>query len=287
MKLNYKPSVAHHRANIEMTQEFDKTPLQSSPQSPLRAPKYIALIPAAGVGTRMGGDLPKQYLSLAGKSVLQHTVDSFLANASIDHIYVVVSEFDAYADAAMALPDDSSTLIEKLHILRCGGASRQETVRNGLRCIAQMQDLADSDWVLVHDAARPGLSSELIDKLIQEIGQDQNGGLLAMPVVDTVKRCQNGRTETISRDGLWLAQTPQMFPYGQLCDALDAASKRGIAMTDEASAMEAIGHHPRLIVGSSDNRKLTMPDDLEFLQMVIQRETKKNKEKTESLKNEK
>lgn len=218
----------------------------------------------------MESDIPKQYLKLAGHSILQHAVNSFLTNSTIETVYVVVSETDVNVDTALA---DH----HKLHVLRCGGASRQETVRNGLRCIAQMQDLAYSDWILVHDAARPGLTSELIDQLITKVGQDQSGGLLALPVVDTVKRSHAGRTETISRAALWLAQTPQMFGFGLLCDALDAASKGGIAVTDEASAIEAFGHHPQLVIGHGNNRKLTLPEDLAFFEMLIDRKLELSK----------
>lgn len=211
--------------------------------------RYVALIPAAGVGARMGGQTPKQYLTIAGQTILRHTVQAFLAAPQISHTYVVVSKEDAYVN-------DALSNLNGVTILRCGGASRRDSVTNGLYAIAD--HIGANDWVLVHDAARPGLTPALISKLIDEVGSSDTGGILALPVVDTMKRFANGKVETISREGMWLAQTPQMFRYALLRDALDLATE----VTDEASAIEAAGKVPLLIEGHARNLKVTLPADL-------------------------
>lgn len=229
----------------------------ATPQSSvIPSVRYVALIPAAGVGARMGGAVPKQYLTIAGKTILQHTLEVFLAAQQIDHVYVVVSAQDAYVDDILLASD-------RLSFLRCGGATRRDSVGNGLAAMAAM---GPDDWVLVHDAARPGLTVELIDKLISEVGTHAVGGLLALPVVDTVKRLQDGKLETVARAGLWLAQTPQMFRYQLLCDALALASE----VTDEASAIEAAGYTPLLVEGQARNMKLTVPDDIALMQLHLE-----------------
>ncbi|BBB66740.1 2-C-methyl-D-erythritol 4-phosphate cytidylyltransferase [Undibacterium sp. YM2] len=219
-------------------------------------PRYVTLIPAAGVGSRMVATRPKQYMRIGSKSVLQHTVDAFLKFSKIQHTYVVVSPDDAYVDEYLAKA-------ENLSVLRCGGASRRDTVRNGLSELAST--LSNQDWVLVHDAARPGLTSGLLQHLIDSVADDAVGGLLALPVVDTVKRVENGKVQTIPRDGLWLAQTPQMFRYQLLCEALDAADQ----VTDEASAIEAAGHVPILVEGHVRNMKLTLPSDMALITQYL------------------
>lgn len=220
--------------------------------------KYVALIPAAGVGARMGTSSPKQYLDLAGTSVLQRTVNCFLASPQIDHIFVVVSSDDAYIDQAL-------TAHPKLTILNCGGMTRRDTVQNGLEVIQKFSHYQDSDLVLVHDAARPGLTPALVGKLIDAVGDDVNGGLLALPVVDTVKRRNGNGIETVERKDLWLAQTPQLFSIGLLSRALELA----IEVTDEASAVETLGYRPQLVEGAMRNRKLTVPEDLELLTLFF------------------
>lgn len=223
--------------------------------------KYYALIPAAGVGSRMGLNIPKQYLHIAGQSVLQHTIDGFLSADEIEHVFVVVSADDAFID-------DQVKPHERVTILRCGGATRSESVSNGLQAMQALQtahNIRATDFILVHDAARPGINATLIQQLINAVKPQDIGGLLALPVVDTVKRLHNGVVETISREGLWLAQTPQMFSYELLCHALDAAPD----MTDEASAVEALGLSPILVEGHACNRKLTLPNDEEFLRPYL------------------
>jgi 2-C-methyl-D-erythritol 4-phosphate cytidylyltransferase len=223
----------------------------------MRFPSFVALIPAAGVGARMGGKIPKQYAPLAGKPMLQHVIDVFCSAPQIDHVYVVVSAGDEFIDA-LSLP-------ERCTVLRCGGDTRQASVTNGLQAMADAID--PDDWVLVHDAARPGLTVALIDKLIAFVREDEVGGLLALPVVDTVKHSDgHGRAErTVSRELLWAAQTPQMFRHRLLLDAMQRVSD----ITDEASAIEALGLHPKLVEGSPRNFKVTLPEDVSIAELHL------------------
>jgi 2-C-methyl-D-erythritol 4-phosphate cytidylyltransferase len=221
------------------------------------AARYVALIPAAGVGARMAASGPKQYMALAGKPMLRHTIDAFLSSQLISHVYIVVSPDDGLIDSVV--PAAGVT------VLRCGGASRLESVQNALRQLSEV--LGAQDWVLVHDAARPGLNAALIEKLITTIGGDAVGGLLALPVVDTVKRAAS-KVSTVSRDGLWLAQTPQMFRYRLLCDALAAATDASV-ITDDASAVEAMGLSPKLVEGHPRNLKVTLPADIRIAEMYL------------------
>jgi 2-C-methyl-D-erythritol 4-phosphate cytidylyltransferase len=227
------------------------------------SPRYVALIPAAGVGARMAAGGPKQYIDVGGKPMLRHTVDAFLSSPLVDHTYVVVSEGDSYVGDVLP----ASVLAQgKVSVLRCGGATRMDSVQNGLRQLAAT--LADDDWVLVHDAARPGLDAGLIEKLITTVGRDPVGGLLALPVVDTVKRNGGATVQTVARDGLWLAQTPQMFRYRLLCKALAAATDAS-AITDDASAVEAMGLSPKLVEGHPRNLKVTLPADIRIAEMYL------------------
>lgn len=262
MSVNYKRCTSTATCILEMAQQSSDlsdfpSNLHGESSNGVK-PKYVALIPAAGVGARMASNVPKQYLDLAGKSVLQRTVDCFLACPEIDQIFVVVSAEDAFVDDALAEH-------KKLTVLNCGGATRRDTVQNGLEVIRKFSHYQDCDQILVHDAARPGLTPALVSKLIEAVGDDVNGGLLALPVVDTVKRSVADQVETIDRTNLWLAQTPQMFSLGLLSRALEMA----IEVTDEASAIETIGYRPKLIEGAMRNRKLTVPEDLEFLKLFF------------------
>ena len=224
-----------------------------------QAPRYFALIPAAGVGARMAANGPKQYLQVGGKPMLRHTIDAFLSSPLIAHTYVVVSPDDGQIDAVIRSGGSVT-------VLRCGGATRMASVQNALRQLGEL--LQPLDWVLVHDAARPGLNAALINKLITSVGDDPVGGLLALPVVDTVKRSGAGPVATVPRDGLWLAQTPQMFRYRLLCDALAAATDAS-AITDDASAVEALGQSPRLVEGHPCNLKVTLPADIRIAEMYL------------------
>ncbi|MGX9734181.1 2-C-methyl-D-erythritol 4-phosphate cytidylyltransferase [Janthinobacterium aestuarii] len=222
--------------------------------------RYFALIPAAGVGARMEAGSPKQYLPIAGKPMLRHALDAFLASPLIAHTYVVVSADDGVIDTVV--PEYGVT------VLRCGGATRMESILNGLR--AMHGSIAAHDQVLVHDAARPGLTPALIEKLITEVGEHPAGGLLALPVVDTVKRAGQGglSAQTVPRDGLWLAQTPQMFSYALLHKALSEAPDPQ-AITDDASAIEALGLAPRLVEGHPRNLKVTLPRDIHTAELYL------------------
>lgn len=221
----------------------------------------IALVPAAGVGARAGGDRPKQYRLLKGQPMLRLAVQALLADPRIAQVRVAVSEGDGWVDDALrGLP--------RTVWRACGGPTRADTVA---RALAD-SGAADSDWVLVHDAARPGLPAEALARLIDACLQDPVGGLLAMPVPDTVKQAKSeadGReivARTVDREGLWLAQTPQMFRAGMLREALAAALAGGAAITDEASAMEAAGRTPRLVRGHTRNFKVTWPDDFDLME---------------------
>ena len=223
-----------------------------------QAPRYVALIPAAGVGARMAANGPKQYMPIAGKPMLRHTLEAFLSSELITHTFVVVSAGDEHIDEVAP---------RGVGVLRCGGATRMESVRNALDALEG--ELRDDDWVLVHDAARPGLNAELIARLIGAVGVDPVGGLLALPVVDTVKR-DGAAVTTVARDGLWLAQTPQMFRYRLLRDALAAATDPAV-ITDDASAVEALGLSPRLVEGHPCNLKVTLPADVRIAEMYLAR----------------
>lgn len=205
---------------------------------------------------------PKQYMTIAGQPMLRHTLNAFLNSPLIERTCVVVSADDAQIDAVAP---------KGVLVLRCGGATRMASVLNGLRALAG--ELREDDWVLVHDAARPGLTAALIARLVDAVGNDPVGGLLALPVVDTVKRtgCAQDGTQhmsTVARDGLWLAQTPQMFRYRLLRDALAAATDPD-AITDDASAIEALGYAPRLVEGHPCNLKVTRPADVRIAEMYL------------------
>jgi 2-C-methyl-D-erythritol 4-phosphate cytidylyltransferase len=222
--------------------------------------RYFALIPAAGVGARMEAGSPKQYLAIAGKPMLRHALDAFLASPLIAHTYVVVSAEDGVIDTVV--PEQGVT------VLRCGGATRMETILNALQAL--QGSLSAHDQVLVHDAARPGLTPALIEKLISEVGEHPAGGLLALPVVDTVKRAGQGSlsAQTVPRDHLWLAQTPQMFSYALLHRALSEAPDPH-AITDDASAVEALGLAPKLVEGHPRNLKVTLPRDIHTAELYL------------------
>ena len=230
---------------------------------------YHALVPAAGSGSRMGAQaalthsVPKQYLPLAGRPMIRHALSALNASPAIAHVFVVLAPNDTlWPQAEMA------DLGGKLRVLRCGGETRAQSVTNGLRAMAAELGDIDEDWVLVHDAARPCLTVAMIEKLIAEVGQDEAGGLLAVPVADTLKRAYDGGhvVETVSRENLWQAQTPQMFRHRLLLEALDFAPQ----VTDEASAIEALGLSPRLVAADASNLKVTYPLDLQFAEWILQ-----------------
>jgi 2-C-methyl-D-erythritol 4-phosphate cytidylyltransferase len=223
-------------------------------------PSYYALVPAAGSGARFGSGIPKQYLPLAGRPVIHHALDALCRCERIERVWVVLSPNDLWWDA-----HDWSSLGAKLVALRCGGATRAESVVNGLAAVGRC--VTDDDWMLVHDAARPGLSQALLAGLCEALRDDPVGGLLAVPVADTLKRADAGRrvAATEPREGLWQAQTPQMFRYGLLRRALEARR----AFTDEAGAVEAMGCQPRLVQSDATNFKVTYPADMELAESIL------------------
>jgi 2-C-methyl-D-erythritol 4-phosphate cytidylyltransferase len=221
--------------------------------------EYFALVPAAGSGSRMGSDLPKQYIELAGRPMIWHALTTLCANPNIKTVFVVLAPEDEHFKRY-----DWSPCSDKLVPLYCGGATRAESVANGLLAA----DLNADDWILVHDAARPCLSRHLLARLINELRDDDVGGILAVPVADTLKRANSNQRidQTEDRNGLWQAQTPQMFPAGLLAQAL--AQTR--SFTDEASAVEALGLHPKLIESDSSNFKVTFPQDIRLAELWLQ-----------------
>lgn len=225
--------------------------------------RYWAVVPAAGVGKRMGADRPKQYLPLAGKTVIEHTLERLLAAAAWQGIAVSIGEEDPYWPE---LPVAGHPQIQRAR----GGRERADSVLNGLEHI---HDRArDEDWVLVHDAARPCLTAEDVQKLIATLQDEPVGGILALPVSDTLKRVENGAiVATVDRSAIWRALTPQMFRYGLLRHALLDAAAKGAAVTDEASALELLGHRPAIVEGRPDNLKITRPEDLDLAEFYLGR----------------
>lgn len=214
-----------------------------------------AVIPAAGVGARMQADRPKQYLEVAGKSILEHTLRSFDKHPEIQGIMLVISEDDAY------WPDLDVQLDTPLYIAP-GGEERCHSVLSGLSAL--QSHAKPSDWVLVHDAARPCLRQSDLSKLIDTLNDHPVGGLLALPVRDTLKRGgkNDAVEETVNRDQLWHALTPQMFRLADLHQALSDVIANDRIVTDEAQAIEMMGRSPRLVEGYPDNVKVTRPFDL-------------------------
>ena len=227
-------------------------------------PRYHAIVPAAGSGSRFGAALPKQYLPLCGRPMIFHALHTLAQHPKIDRVWVVLSPGDQEWQKY-----DWQALGAKLDTVYCGGATRAESVTNGLR--AAETALADDDWVLVHDAARPCLDARLLDDLIECLANDPVGGLLATPVADTLKRADaEGRAAaTEPRAGLWQAQTPQMFRAGLLREALQKAQDNAADITDEASAVERLGLRPRLVPSASNNFKVTYPADFRLAERLL------------------
>jgi 2-C-methyl-D-erythritol 4-phosphate cytidylyltransferase len=222
--------------------------------------RNFALVPAAGSGTRMGDDLPKQYHLLAGRPMLRHALEVLCASPLIQRVFVVLAERDDIWERF-----DWSELGVKLSVLRCGGPTRAGSVLNGLLALSAFAK--PDDWVLVHDAARPCLSSAQLDRLIEQVGHDEVGGILAVPVADTLKQSgQDGRIDaTVPREPLWQAQTPQMFRYGLLREALEQSG----VVTDESGALEALGYRPLLVSADASNLKVTYPADLALAEIIL------------------
>ena len=221
--------------------------------------RYHALIPSAGKGSRFRNDLPKQYWMLEGKPVLVHGLERLAAAFPVAQTCVAVSPDDRWYDETIgALPAVTP--------LRCGGATRAETVRNAL---SAMTGVGDDDWILIHDAVRPCVDAASLSRLREELTDEAVGGLLAVPVVGTLKRSNEDRRSvaTEPRDGLWSAQTPQMFRFGVLRRALERPD--ALHCTDEAQAVEALGMAPKLVMGDSANLKITYPGDLALAAAIM------------------
>jgi 2-C-methyl-D-erythritol 4-phosphate cytidylyltransferase len=225
-------------------------------------PKTFALVPAAGQGTRMGDALPKQYLPVAGRPMMFHSLEALAAVGRIDHVIAILSPLDRHWGA-----HDWSAFPDKIEAIFAGGASRGQSVARALEVLEAR--VAPDDWILVHDAARPCLATELVEQFLDEVGDDPVGGLLAMPLADTLKRAQESMRvgETVPREGLWRAQTPQMFRYATL--------RRGLAKspdaTDESQAVESVGQMPRIVQGENANLKVTFAEDLPLAEMILSR----------------
>ncbi|CAD5108302.1 2-C-methyl-D-erythritol 4-phosphate cytidylyltransferase [Zestomonas carbonaria] len=222
-------------------------------------PEFWAVIPAAGIGSRMRADRPKQYLELAGRTILEHTLGCFLDHPRLRRLVVSLAADDPWWPGLACAGDPR---IERV----AGGKERADSVLNALARLAEL-GAGDDDWVLVHDAARPNLSAFDLDLLLAELADDPVGGLLAVPARDTLKRAgPDGRVrETVDRSVIWQAYTPQMFRFAALYRALSDALVAGVAITDEASALEWAGQAPRLVEGRADNLKITRPEDLDWL----------------------
>ena len=234
------------------------------------SPNYWAVVPAAGIGKRMGVAIPKQYLQLHGCTVIEHTLSRLCRHSHISAVVVALGAEDEHWPAVADRLANQCTLITTV-----GGVERCHSVYNGLLKLADQA--RDDDWVLVHDAARPCLHHNDIDRLIATLVDHAVGGLLGVPVADTMKRTneQGDVIATVSRDNLWRAMTPQMFRYGLLKAALADALVGNVIVTDEAAAIERAGHTPRMVECRADNIKITRPEDLTLAEMYMAKQAAK------------
>ncbi len=232
-------------------------------------PKFWSVVPAAGIGTRMKADVPKQYLPLAGRMVIEHTLESLCSHKSISGVVVAHAPDDEHLQHLKLNCSMALMMVE-------GGAERCHSVLNGLNKLSEQAD--DNDWVLVHDAARPCVRVSDIDKLINSLKGHKVGGLLGIPVRDTMKRSDTESSvyETVERAGLWHAHTPQMFRLAMLKEALEDALDNSVLVTDEAAAMERKGHHPLMVEGHADNIKITRPEDLMLAEFYLKQQNEKS-----------
>ena len=224
--------------------------------------KFWVIIPASGIGSRMNADRPKQYLPLNGKTVLENTLDCFIRHPRISGVIVAISADDEYWSKLNFKTERPVITVE-------GGAERCHSVLNALQ---GLKDLAeDHDWVLVHDAARPCLNNSDLDKLLITMATHPVGGLLGVPVHDTIKKVDsvNVVESTVDREYLWRALTPQMFRYGMLRDALNLALADDYLVTDDASAIEHAGYAPLMLEGHAGNIKITRPEDLALAEFYL------------------
>ena len=235
--------------------------------------RYWSVVPCAGIGLRMDAQMPKQYLKIANKTLIEHTLNTLLKFSSFKKIVVVVSEED--------------TCWKTLEILRhpnvivtIGGEERFHSVLNGLEVLLRNTDIADNDWVVVHDAVRPCLRLSDFHKLVARVIDYDVGGLLGVPVTDTLKRTinQDAVVETLKRNTLWHALTPQMFRFCILMDSMKQALEDRVVITDESSAVEYAGYQPVIVEGHNDNIKVTGVGDLQLASFYIAQQLEMNKE---------
>lgn len=223
--------------------------------------RYWAVVPAAGTGQRFGQEIAKQYLQIAGQAVMQHSLNRLCQALPLSACVVPISAEDRYAQQL------TYDYPEQIRFVQ-GGAERMDSVLAGLLSLAGQA--AVDDWVLVHDVARPCVTAECLQQLLQELSDDRVGGILAVPVRDTLKQVtQQQIISTVPRDGMWQAQTPQMFRYGCLVQALQDAVAAGVTVTDEASAMQWAGYTVQVVQGRSDNIKITYPEDLALAAAIL------------------
>lgn len=234
----------------------------------MKAESIWAVVPAAGTGSRMQAAIPKQYLPLSGRPILLRTLERLCAFPGLAGLIVGVAQDDSHWPR---LQYDCKRLPRYLGHYT-GGVMRADTVLNGLRALPD--SARDDDWVLVHDAVRPCVRHADIDKLVAVASRHRDGGLLALPMADTVKRADRDGMilETVPRENLWRALTPQMFRLGRLRLALERASAQSLEVTDEASAIERLGDRPQVVVSHPDNIKITLPADLELAELYLARQ---------------
>jgi 2-C-methyl-D-erythritol 4-phosphate cytidylyltransferase len=237
------------------------------PHSTELEPRFIAIVPAAGIGKRMQSEIPKQYLKIGQLTILEHTVNRLLTHAQIDRVIIALNKNDPYfAETNLASNEQVDIVI--------GGKERVDSVLAGLKII----DSQKYPWVLVHDAARPCVSHKDISALISDCTRQQQGGILAYATRDTMKRSnpQQTITHTENRENLWHALTPQLFQTVQLITAIEQALHNNISLTDESSAIEALGLPSRVVEGASDNIKITTPSDLALATFILQQQREKS-----------
>ena len=222
---------------------------------------YWGIVPAAGIGSRMRQEKPKQYIKIDDRTVIEYSLDALLKNKKIQKIVVALASDDQYWH------DLPVSKLAKI-IVAQGGEERMSSVLNALHALSGLAQ--DDDWVLVHDAARPLLTSDALEKLIDHIEDHPVGGILGVPIVDTLKHVNDGIiSNTVSREYLWAAQTPQMFRYGILMNAIETAQRNHEKITDESGAIELAGHESLIVEGDSFNIKLTRQSDLNFIKHFL------------------
>lgn len=221
---------------------------------------HYVIVPAAGIGARIGAAVPKQFLKIGQHTVLDYTLQALLSCVTIKHIVVILSPSHELYKNQLDIED------KRVSFIYTGGDTRAETVLNGLHYYSSV--VRDEDWILVHDAARPCLQLTDLERLFKELEQDPVGGILALPISDTIKQADENERISFTRDrrGLWAAQTPQMFRYKLLREALMQHNKD---MTDEASSIEKLNLKPKLVYGSSTNIKITYPEDIDMATYIL------------------